>query len=484
MALEKGWLAKREQVGVKELRPHDILGLGRDAQVLVYDPGPIRFRHRLLQEFMTAWMLMMDEGLREKEIDRCAQEPPWWETLFLLGGLIGANNSPLAYSQFVQRVLSDGTSDQRLFAAIGLLRSVENPPAELANSIMFVFNNLVAVSEGLTEKQFAAAQELVRILGDEAAEAFGVLFHSPKNLFKEQGTRLLCSIKDKHANKILLAAFRDGDERETTTGILVSIGEEVVESLIAALKDSNKLVRKHVTEAQGKWGDSSVVESLLTVLNDSNDVHWRVVDVLAKIGKPAVKPLVDALNESDEDISWHAAQALGHMGDPNAVEPLIAALKHSDSDVRKYAAFALGKIGDPGAVAPFITALKDSDNNVRRHAVYALGGIGDPNAIGPLIAAVKDRDDGVRGRAAKMLRSMGDRRAVEPLIAALKDSEEWVRTRAVEAVGRIGDQRAVEPLIAALKDSADGVRWHAAEALGKMGGSAGVTGTGARGEGG
>lgn len=401
MALEKGWLAIREQTGVKELRPQDVLGLGRDAQLLIYGPGPIRFRHRLLQEFMTAWMLMVDEGLCEKEIDRCAQETAWWETFFLLGGLLDANSSSEAYTQLVQRVLGDGTNDQRLFAAIGLLRSVEKPPAKLANLILKKFKT--SMGKGLTKTQFVTAQELSRILGEEAAEDFGVLLRSPKRLAKEQGAKLLCGIRGNRVNEILVANLRVEKERKITIQILISIGEEAVDPLIVALRDSDDDVRADTAEALGRIGDPRAVEPLISVLRDTKD---------------------DVYN----DLGAYAAEALGKIGDPRAVEPLIAALRATDHDVRELAANSLRKIGVP-AVEPLIAALRDSM---------------------PPIAALRDsiKKDGVRELVAKVRGKAADPRAVEPLIAALRDAigdEERRKAREAEELPWFLDPRSYSP---------------------------------------
>jgi HEAT repeat protein len=57
----------------------------------------------------------------------------------------------------------------------------------------------------------------------------------------------------------------------------------------------------------------------------------------------AVEPLIAALRYSERDIRKSAVYALGIFGDLRAVEPLIAALKDECSDVREAACSALGK---------------------------------------------------------------------------------------------------------------------------------------------
>mgnify|MGYP001578381448 CR=1 FL=1 len=99
---------------------------------------------------------------------------------------------------------------------------------------------------------------------------------------------------------------------------------------------------------------------------------------------------------------------LAKIGKP-AVEPLILVLKDRDTDVRVNAAGALGKIKDPRAIKPLIEALKDlnMDSNSLLKIVSALSETGKP-AVEPLIEVLKDKDSlgGFRGNAAWALRAI------------------------------------------------------------------------------
>ncbi|MBU2461312.1 HEAT repeat domain-containing protein, partial [bacterium] len=96
----------------------------------------------------------------------------------------------------------------------------------------------------------------------------------------------------------------------------------------------------------------------------------ETVDALAKIGIPAVKPLIVALKDEDSYVREGAAEALAKMGIP-AIKPLIAALKDKDIDVRLGAAEALGGIGED-SVSHLIKALRDEDTSVKWVAAVAL----------------------------------------------------------------------------------------------------------------
>ncbi len=197
------------------------------------------------------------------------------------------------------------------------------------------------------------------------------------------------------------------------------------------------------------------------------------VEILTKAGKPAVKPLIEALEADDPLIRRQAADALGRIGDPRAVEPLIATLKDRDSLIRGHAVQAIGRIKDPSAVTSLVAILnsKDQEPHVRMNAAEALGAVGDPRAVEPLILALLDDHWGIRSRAALALGKIKDPRAVGSLIGALQDREAAVRGSAAEALGIMGDGRAVKPLTAVLQDTDRDVRKKAAVALRRLTGN-------------
>jgi len=265
---------------------------------------------------------------------------------------------------------------------------------------------------------------------------------------------------------------------------LCRIGAPVVEPLIAALKDSNKNVRKGAASVLGKIGDTRALEPLIAALTDNDKfVRQSAVEALGKMGAAGVEPLIAALKDSDGNVRQSAVEALGKMG-AAGVEPLIAALKDSDGNVRQKVVQVLGETGAP-AVEPLLAALQDSDGYIRRMATIVLGEIGAKlkdtalrvRAVEPLIAALHDSDGRVRWVAAGALGKIDAKledhalraRAVDPLIAVLQDSNQDARKEAANALGEIGDARALEPLIAVLQDSNQDVRRKAAEALGKIG---------------
>ena len=271
----------------------------------------------------------------------------------------------------------------------------------------------------------------------------------------------------------LITALRDSSAivRLAATQALGQLGNvRAVEPLIAVLDDSDRQVQQGAVEALQCLA-SSAIPRLITALQDSD--YWfrrrRVAETLAQIGEPG--SLIEALQQDDRHVRRSAAGALVQWGGIQAVEPLINVLRDDDYYVRRRAAEALGRIGDARAVKPLIEVLKwDDDWRARRAAAEAMGDIGHPSAVESLIAALGDDEWPVRWMAAKVLGKMRDSSAVRPLIEALEG--DWPALWTVpEALGQLEDPRAVGSLVAALR-SREGDRYvqqAAVEALGWIG---------------
>ena len=115
-----------------------------------------------------------------------------------------------------------------------------------------------------------------------------------------------------------------------------------------------------------------VVPHLIAALTDFSAWRRRFAQAtIARIGQPAVWPLVNVLGAKDPRLSTAAAMALVQVGDI-AVPALIEAIQHEDLRIVIYSALALGDIGDNRAL-PWLEWLRDSsDERVQRAASKAL----------------------------------------------------------------------------------------------------------------
>lgn len=90
-------------------------------------------------------------------------------------------------------------------------------------------------------------------------------------------------------------------------------------------------------------GTGTNLESLMDMLASKDGViRQNAREALVTLGKPAVSSLTQALlNSSSVQVRWEAAKALGSINDTRSIAPLVKALEDSDPDVAWLAADAL-----------------------------------------------------------------------------------------------------------------------------------------------
>ena len=292
--------------------------------------------------------------------------------------------------------------------------------------------------------------------------------------------------------------YRKGDAAAEALGM---IGDSrATDPLIAHLEGPRYLwERETAVRALGEIGDPRAVGPILATLQKGDLEYHRADslqeqrenlckaagDALIRLGKPAVEPLVAALEDEPFYFLFQVAvRALGAIGDRSAVQPLLSQLTGSAPFwMKAHVASALAKLrwrpdrSETGAWywvsrknwarastlgAPAVVPLLcggDSQND--RARTEALVGMGEA-AVDPLIAAVGEErmPASERETAARALGMIGDGRAVEPLIEMLGrqvrfSDQTKAYKAAAEALGRIGDPRAVEPLIDGLRHNGD-----------------------------
>ncbi|MFH1868742.1 MAG: HEAT repeat domain-containing protein [Candidatus Omnitrophota bacterium] len=250
--------------------------------------------------------------------------------------------------------------------------------------------------------------------------------------------------------------------------VLANVGKPAVKYLIGNVKSDNDKARENAILALGYIKDPSAVKPLTESLGDNTKaVRIAAEKALVSIGQPAVEDLINCLKDERADVYSGAKRALVCIGQP-AVEDLINSLNNKIDKARIYAVEALGEIKDASSVEPLIKALSDSNPDVRASAASALGKLGDTKAVDPLIAAIKDSAWKVRMNAVEALGKLGSQRAGEPLIAAMKDIKTEVRIKIVDALGEIKYDKAIEYLVGVLNDSNRDIQLHTADALSKI----------------
>ena len=116
-----------------------------------------------------------------------------------------------------------------------------------------------------------------------------------------------------------------------------------VEDLIRQLGDRNPLNRMKAADALGREPASQALPALIRALKDENSIVREIAaGSLIKVGRPAIAPLIQALNENEWILRSEAAKILGGLEAHEAIPSLIALLKDEVEAVRRSAAMALG----------------------------------------------------------------------------------------------------------------------------------------------
>lgn len=246
-------------------------------------------------------------------------------------------------------------------------------------------------------------------------------------------------------------ADSDSGVRKDAAITLANLGDaRAVEPLLKQLAETSyDFDRRKIIELLGKLGDARAIEPLIQLLSDSDNV-WAVVrDTLTQNpDSRVVESLIFALRDSNKHLREHAAQTLGLLKDPRAVEPLIVRLSDPDKDVRSASIDALGNIGDAGAVDALIQQLRDPDPEICNYTVMALGKIKNARAVEPLIELLyHPGKDTELWSILFALGEIGDSRATQPLIdlwnrhfppsskIIVRIGWGFVRTRVFEKIG-------------------------------------------------
>ncbi|MCY4145315.1 MAG: HEAT repeat domain-containing protein [Chloroflexi bacterium] len=122
-----------------------------------------------------------------------------------------------------------------------------------------------------------------------------------------------------------------------------------------------------------------------------------------------VKAILGELRDVNKTRRRSAVMKLGMIGGEQALRTLMRLVENQQEDliVRGRAALMLGKLKDERAVPHLIRALKAPGFLTPYHAAQALGKIGDPRAITALESLAADSRDKTRRAALEALRQLG-----------------------------------------------------------------------------
>ncbi|MBN1521494.1 MAG: HEAT repeat domain-containing protein [Candidatus Aureabacteria bacterium] len=284
-------------------------------------------------------------------------------------------------------------------------------------------------------------------------------------------------LKTKDGSKdveVIIQAFQDDSRksiRSTLAYVLGAIGgDEAVQALILALKDTDAGIRASSAAALGLIRDKKAIEPLLQSLNDVNeDVRYKSIIALTSFKDSFLaEPLINSTKDSNPGVRIAAIRGLGELKEKKAVDALILSLHDSNIEIRDAAIYALGQIQDIRAEDSLIDMLQDPELRIVSRAIRALGSMKSKKAVESLIELLKHPEKDIRSAVISTLGNIKDPRAVEPLIEALKDPYAVNRSQAVWALAIMEDPRALEPLRELLQDPFENVRQSARNAINRL----------------
>ena len=220
-----------------------------------------------------------------------------------------------------------------------------------------------------------------------------------------------------------------------------------------------------------------LVAPLAQTWRDGGEGSQEARAELDRLGRRALKPLLEALVDEDPAQQRVAVDVLGYLGNPNAAEPLIVMAEgDAPAELRLRAVIAAGTVADPSLASRFATLAAGPEHRLRSMAAWGLARMAGDVRGAPKRALVADvarllgaGDASVRAFSALALGRAGARERSAALLARLReDRAPAVAASAAWALGQVGGASHLEVLVQALGRSQSLVRRAAAQALGTL----------------
>jgi HEAT repeat protein len=245
-----------------------------------------------------------------------------------------------------------------------------------------------------------------------------------------------------------------GSLRRTVDSLFViaSSGEAKYQDLAAGAKDE--------IAAIGAEAVPILVDKFTT---KSARERLTVIQILTKIGEPAVPFLIRSLDRPEPLVVKRVAWALGDLGeDAIAAAPSLARMAtHPHWWVREQSLRALGKIGDAERTPAVLAALTDTIGQVRKAAVVAAGQLVADQAVEQLVHMLGDNFYGARLEAVDALAKLDTALVVKVAADSTSSNNKFVSTLCYHLLGTIGIGSAIDVLFLHVK-SPDPIRRAAA----------------------
>ncbi len=272
----------------------------------------------------------------------------------------------------------------------------------------------------------------------------------------------LSKFKGEKATDFLLETYESDNIQDFMALALGNIdSSKSVNLLINALKDSNQEVRFNAARALGMMENPEAFDILMDALNNYID---------SNLDSPQKdQPQEEEQIFFEEDSIIGAIIALGKIKNWLSIS-LLKRLYQQEKNARIRASviMALGMMASDKLLPVFQSALRDEDPRVRANAIEAIEGLKSGSIVGIIQPYLEDTNNRVRANVAKAIWKYGDYFATDTLTEMLSSGDKWYRASAAYAIGEINDPKFLKVLTKALKDEDPDVRRNAANAIRKI----------------
>ncbi len=387
---------------------------------------------------------------------------------------------------------------------------------------------LESLTSALRDRSPGVRRTLVEVLvamgGERAVEMLAPLLHDPSPELRSQAAHALGDLQAGAVGDDLQRLLHDpiGDVRAAAAGALAKMGaEKACRSILDALAEEARREDKSATAlaamveavaalSQGALASlaqalsdlprptarelaaclerNGVIERWLTEgdWKGSEELLTRLLSGVADLG--VARPLLDALDSTDESVRRYSVAALGHSADLQSTRAVSSLLSDPNVTVREEAVRALTRQAQAWALGPLARAAADPEESVRREAVVGIGSVlrereqwerdrlpadFDIDAAmsqcqRALLSAAEQPEAGLRAAAARALALCGTPEAADMLVGmALGDADATVREAAAHAFGECEFPHKRRLLAPALGDPDETRRARALLVLGK-----------------
>lgn len=232
-----------------------------------------------------------------------------------------------------------------------------------------------------------------------------------------------------------------------------------------------------VIHALARRGDKAALPALtsLAIACPEKRVRLEAIRSLAQLGDPSIHPvLVDALGNSDADISRASQEALASLQGP-AVDKAVINLINSTSAQQRLTGFDLAaRRRMISAVPLLIKASADTDIQIRKAAVRRLGELAShedlPSLLDMLSAAKapEDIESVEQALSAVCLRAPNRDEVVQRLASPLGQARPPQKIALLRCISAVGAEKSLPYIATALQGSDPQVRAAAIRALGSL----------------